>query len=553
MVNFHQGNERLLKIGRDALVNAFNGYSTQFMFNVDAYLQSDPALKKHFADDMRIRLGNYANLYGWKSKTVEEDINGLSEDYLAILGTLETHVFVGVDLEKDGFPTALYTRNPEILAQLNASGRLVTDPEKLIKNLFGTKLELSCGNQNFVLARLDIAGNSNGVVSYKAVIPRENMEIGLDKRFVFIPVGLYGIFEELITQAKDYPLEVTYGIDDTKLLRKLVTVSPQVTSKVYANLDDALLQSRLRKTPSMGYNVDAQCFTAFDLEASLHAGGTNSFRPELMHTLKVVGFESIDTSMHMIDFVLLRGIYRTRANGAKVGQLDALKFIDLSSYATQKDKAEALIALEETLRNSELYALMKSNEDFFGDINKTLEARERVKPKFLKNFALIHLPEVLDATAVGKIKELMSNGVLKLTAKRKNGTYYERVVSNNEQVLQRMVGKDYVRDFETVRTKLKYVQSEVMAGRIKTKNQLEKAGVDYNILEYVDGAVYFADDKQDTIDAITEGLENLTESNKGGSKSDTCVVFRNIHAKDKSDFFGSVELKDLVSIEYSQV
>jgi hypothetical protein len=101
-------------------------------------------------------------------------------------------------MESTGYQTALYTRNFDILQELYQQGLLECDLDKINASLCGTKTEKSVKDVNFVTVRLDVVGQKDGMPTFKAVIPKSNLQIGGGKQYVFIPVPFFHMFDEML-------------------------------------------------------------------------------------------------------------------------------------------------------------------------------------------------------------------------------------------------------------------------------------------------------------------------------------------------------------------
>lgn len=542
------GHQReLYQVVANGLGEALEGKSSQFFFNIDIYLDKVPEVRKEMATRGFSRLLELIQAGSWSMTS--RRLANLSEDYLSIFCALEDFVSVGVDMDSEGFPTAIYTRSIQALADLKANGQLEGDIDKAVNMLVGAKTEKSVRDENFVAVRLDLIGTKEGKPVFKPVVPRSNLDIGGGKRYVFIPVPFYYIFENILTRwASNSPFKVFYSGTSS-----ITAVNSDVVRRVYSGSADNLVESKLTKV-HCGYDASKKYYFAYNLESSLHSVGETRFRPELLDAVKQISESEINKSIHNINFQFLRGIYRTSIQGSKTNELDSLHVLDLSSYANLHDKMEALLELEETLSDKDLYWLMKSNQKVFGNIETKLEKRERVSPKFLKVLKHVQLP-TSELERLTLINSLMRKGVVKFTATTKEGNIFERTCSNNQDVLERMLGKNYVMKYESVRNKLYHVRRLLFEGKVKTKYDLEKLGVEYNILDYVDPRVYFSDAikynrTEDAIETIDSAIEKMNQKVSTYAKSDK-LLYRDLYLTNK--FFGSVDVNNIISLDYAEV
>lgn len=550
-----QGNEvELFQEVQRRIGVALSGQSDQFFFNIDDYLSKTPTIYQEMVIRGKNRLQDIAQKGKWLKTDTMFDYT--PEDYLAIFDSLERYVGIGVDMEKEGFPTALYTRNLALLNTLNDNGQLEGDVDKVISNLEGNKTYRALQEGNYVLARLDPIAIVDGVPKFKVVVPRSNLFIGGGKRYVFIPTPFFHLFDTILRQTfATTPFRFTKNTLVGQL-SFVSAVSPSVVRDVYTGENTSLVESKLRKV-NTGYDPTKHRYYVYDLEASLTSLGVATFRPEMLDVLKAVHPQEIDKSRYGINFKLLRGIFKTKIKSLNKTQLESLNFIDLSSYANMGDQVEAVYVKLDRTSDKDLYLLMKNNESIFGDIDKSLKTRERLTPKFMKELKAVDLP-LNQFERVTFIEDLLRRGVVSFTANTKNGGVFEGVGSNNAEVLKRMLGDEYVRDFESIRSKLYHVRHILYQGGAKSITDMEKLAVEYNILDYIDQDLYFSDiilegDIHDAVSTIDEAIEFLKEKASYKKKPAGTLLYRSVYATVPKDFFGVMDVNKLISIEFAQV
>lgn len=531
---------------------AIAGETSQFLYNLDYYYALAPHERYAVAQRAESTLRTLAAQYEWKGK-VGTLLEGVDEEYLAIIDELEQRVVVGIDIETEGYPSALYTTSANQLDLLVAGGHITAeDKEKALTTLRKSKMPNALKDGTFATIRLDPQGEVNGVQTFKLMIPQKNLDIGVGKKHVAIPVPfMYLLADRLSTIFAGQPFRFTKSTVQGQKTH-VVTTSEQVVKHLYAGVDDHLLAAKLAKTP-VGYNPVRLRFYAFDVEASLHSLGIASFRPEMLDMVQVVADTEIDKSRYAIDFAILRGIFKTKIRSAKADELATINFFDLSGYSNLKDRQEALFALAEDTDDRTLHAWMLGNPKIFGDLQKALATRERVMPKFLKGMKLITLP-VNEEQRVALITKLMDQGVVKFTAVSKKGGVFERVVSNNKVALERMLGADYVKGYESIRNKLYFIRDLVQTGEQAVDvPSMEKIAVDYNLTEYVDTALLFSEDPKQVIQTLNDAIEQLKAKAATRTQPANSVIYRNLRATEASEFYGNINVTTLIAIEFSEV
>lgn len=543
-------------IMNELIVEASNGARDQYFFNVDYYLSKAPEAYEYFTKAMIAQIGKFSMQFNWRtSENIVDMLNGVEKMYLATGGVLERFVCVGIDLSKEGYPTSLVTRDMNTLKELDRKGYLVSRGLDVLEEaLKGTKLKKSIEDRKHVVVRLDHDGFKNGHPVFKAVIPRSTLDIGSNKQFFIIPVPFMYAFQRMVfTRFNQSPIKL---VKESVIgaVTKHVATSLQVVKGVYENA--SALESRLTKASrvEVGYDILKQRFFLHDLEASASSLGVASFRPEMLNYIGVAEKGALNTQLHDIDMELLRAIFVTRVNGAKAGQLEELNLLDLSSYATQKDKAEAFIITAEKMGDDALYFHMVRNSGFYGDIHDALEKRARLIPKFIKQLKQVELPPHANNTQKAKIlQDALSKGVVKFIVKSKSGSLMERVGTTNPKVLERMIGKDYVKVYESPKERLTRVGALIQNGKLTDRAQLERAGSDYNILDLVDNEKYFDTNREIQVESIVEALQVLKDKASARKVKEGTVTYKNIKPKDEKSLYGNINVENLVAVEVSEL
>lgn len=539
------------------LMNAKSGRTDQFLYNFDYYLAFLPEVRASMAERGRRTILTLAQEGNWKGNR-NDLVDELEDNYLALFQALEDYVVVGIDMEKEGYPSALYTRSRATLNWLFNQGCISESVkmDRVMSALTGNKTALSLKERNFVTVRLDLEEVVSGKPIFKLVVPQSNLDIGMGKRYVIIPAPFMYIFESMVQHFfKEQPFKF---VKSTVIgpVTHVATIYPHILQEAYRGKDEELIRSKLNKIKP-GYDILKQRFYAYDLEASLTSAGVASFRPEMLDSIVPIPYSEIDTSHHTVNFDLLRGIFKTRINNAKTEQLESLGLLDLSGFANLRDKQQAIIEAGDRESDKALYWLMRNNPDVFGDIEESLKKRERVMPRFLKYFQPVELPEKGE-DRVELFNNLLKQGVVKFTAQKKDGGVFERTGTNNPQVLERVYGKDYIAKYESIRNRLYAVLDLLRSGEVKTIADLERIGVEYNFLDRVDHAQYFdarilQGDISSAENAILSVIEELKARASTRRVNPYAVTYRDLNAEDEKGFFGNFNVNTVISAEFSKI
>lgn len=545
----------LYQTANKKFADALRGNANQFIFNIDHYLVA--------CDEGKTldRLGNegissvtrIAQKFGWTQQ--DKVIGSNTYLYYAIFRLLEKYVHVGIDMERSGYPTSLYTRSLEVLDELARAGCLDASQDTVAniqRGLCENKARNAVAQGKYTVVRLDITGFRNGKAVFVPVIPQSALDIGGGKRFVFVPVPLmYAATEALKVLTAGKALEFHYAtVKGSKVVR--ATMSPAIVKSVYQNSDEDLVESKLNKiTP--GYDVLRQTFRLYDIEASLHALGVASFRPEMLDKVTTLSPSMVNRSLHHINFNVLRAIYRTRIRQANSSLIDNNSVLNVSSYSVLKDKQEALIDLGESKTGKDLYFIMKANPEIFGtDLDEALEKRERMMPKFVKKFERVELPQS-SQERLTMLSNMMKVGVCKVTVQTKEGKMMEVFASNSRTVLARMLGKDYIKVYESTRYKLLFLKDLIKGEKLSGYRSLEKTAVELNLLDYLEKDLFFSEEKHTQLRAVDNALQMLEARSTYRNVFPEVITYRNIYARSSKNFYGALNVSTIMSLEFAGV
>lgn len=535
MIIFNDGvHPELVELINRTIKMGVAGKCSQFIYNIDVYLREAPTAMKYYTQD------GYNALVGVDSKA-KFDVTSLPPMYVAIMGMLSKHVFVGIDMTKEGYPSALYTRSIGCIKYLADNGMLsreVKDVNKVISALTSNKTALGFEDDSFLVIRLDVASFVGGKVQFKLVVPRTRLKIGAGKDFVFIPIDFMHKAADIFNALGRNNIFKFTKTSVTGQKTHIATCNPDIVKQVYVGFPENLIDSKLKKVVC-GYDDVKLRYSCYDLEASIYSMGEASFRPEMLDVFVKSDMSAICRDVHNVNYDHLYGVFKTKVRGMRLADYANFKLFDTSSFPTVDKKAEALITWGESLDSKDLFTIMQSNPNIFGNLNSALSARAKSSPKVLKDLKTID-----GVYTVDEIKDLMSKGVVKITAVSKAGKVYERYCSNNEDVLKRFLGADYVKKFESTKARLKAMKDEISANGIKDKRTLENLLVEYDLLAVVDS--------RELVRFPVMALENAIENMKSKAPmADGSFVYRKITATDSTDFYGQVNIKNIMAIEFA--
>lgn len=532
----------------NVMISAFQGKSSSFFHDFSGYFNALPKEAEFLANRGRNTIAQLHQHGKWKGD-VAKLLEGVQPVYSAVFEALSSMVFVGLDTTKEGYPTALYTRSLDLLESFGKAGMITKENyDKVMKDLTGNKTMNGISEGTFCVVRLDFENYVNGIPTFKMTVPRSNLKVlGGDSEYMIVPLIFYEVFDHILRSGvtdKAFEFEKSSVAGD---LRHIATVSPSVVQLVYGNSDTEDVHSKINRIRP-GYDPIRQRYTLYDLESSVHSLGMASFRPEMLNYVKIVNPHSINTDCHNIDFNVLRQIFATRIRGLKAAQLDAFKYIDLSSYANMGDKQAALIEQADKEDDRRLLSLMQANPQVFGDISDALDKRRRVMPKFMKGFQPIQLPDT-EAERVKLLYDLLAKGVVRFVATNKDGRVSGKEASSHPKVLERILGKDYVQNFETASVRIKAVKAAIASGEVKSKKDAEDLAVRYNILPIIDANTFLAGGKEASA-TLDKALSALEEKAAAKKQNPAYVTYRNLRADSSDKFYGTVNVNSIQTLEF---
>lgn len=526
---------------------ALQGKADSYIFKIQDYLTHEPTSRQYYSAVGASLLGQMQV----NSPKVLKDgmLDKVSQEYQALLGLLSEEVVIGVDLKDGEYSASLYTSSIRIIENLVKAGMAsVEDAEKAFKALTGDKIAKAVTTETHYAVRLDFDAFVGKVPVFKLVSPRSNLAlIGSEATHLIFPVNFIRIFEIFV---KDRLHKGLFAFSkDTVHGEKIhkVTTNPQVVKEIYATSDESEVRSKINRV-GVGYDYIRLRFDLYDLESSIHSLGVASFRPEMLNWIKPISHFEVSTTQHNIDFKLVKGIIETGVNNLKASNIDSLTFIPLDGYATLVDKKKAILDAVEGLTPAQMLSLVETHSDIFGNLEDKLATRQRVAPKFLKGFEPVKLSDD-PAEAEKEMYSLMESGVVRFVARKKDGGLSRKVVSNVPTVLERIYGKGYVKEIESPKIRLQSVLTELGAGGVTSREELEKLLVSANVVNYLnmDEALKGG---QSTVTSLVSALHVLAEKEKNRKKVVGQVTYRSLDAETPERFYGSVNVTNILQIEY---
>jgi len=525
--------------------SAMEGKSSQFMKNIDSYISDSPSSGDILYNWGIEEMGLLSQNKNWWN-SFAEGVN--VKKTLTMLGALKHGVYVGVNTVDSGMDSSLYTRDINVLLDLFRDGFLEIDQiglAKLNDALFGKRTYEGVLENKFLVVRLDVVrvDRVSGSILFKPVIPRSKLSIGLDKDYVFIPLDFMLDASKILEKYVGENAFTFIKTSEQGQIRHTATLSQNLVRKVYANSDSNLVENRLAKTV-VGYDLADLRFMAYDLESPVQSIGRASFRLEMLDSVVPADLSKLDRSMHNIDYDILNKVFISKLNKFKLADFQQFNFIPTDGCANLNDRVQLVLEATSSLSLSAKYLLMKQYENLFGDIDISMANMLRVRPKIIKNLKIVPLSGGT-VEAKKELQKMLDTGLVKITAiSSRSGGIYERLCSNNKEILSRFLGDNYVAEFESPRYRLVEAKKELLSDGKKSNKQMSEIISKYNLLTYTTLEKGIL-----TESVIDKAIEDL--SNKDRNIGEDTVIYRNINATSDKDFYGSLKVGNVVAVEFA--
>lgn len=542
------------------------------------------------------------------------DISMVNPMYVTVTGLLAKEFVIGCDVTK-GMSTSIYTKSYDLLYELFLAGAFdnVDKFNKGIEALFGKKDKQDYGNKvaacfekaSLAMARIDIAGVIGDSVSLDLIIPNK-FRTDYGTGFKIYP---YTVFPFLSTYLKKMVKSLPERKFKETRLRKqrevvdiravnIMSMEPvlgqtqvnmgNVKTRNVTFFDEEVFKAYKRGNyPTEDHAKDAHdmlirnikktnctwdCLKlylkGFNVEASLYSVPYTTIRFERITKISPVSLKNIDTSRYMIDFDSVRKLFISRVNNWKLADFEDFgKMVDTSACANIPERIQVVNAWANEMKDEDLYKLMLSRRNLFeptmsnGEkktIEDGLEDMYRQTPNALKKLQFVDLESDFEKR-VDQLKDLLKSGVCKIeTASSRTGAPRVYLATNHEGVLKTCYGSNVLGEYESDKRAIQNMIKLIEDGKIKTyRNFVDKLHlakidglVDYGQLEGHDSTpsewLLVLKTAALDLEAKTSGRKLSTDTNK------YLVNFRRINAFSSSSFYGSVDVRNITSLEFGK-
>lgn len=501
-------------------------------------------------------------------------VDGVNKQYLIYTGLATLDAVICVEKTGDKQESVIYTRNERLLEQMKKEDLLLisknseyvapTDLAPYIKHLMG-KIEDVQTNVIPMVKLVPQEADKDGKLKYLLSKPRKSPNI-VDYDF-FCLSGLCAIgknIDSLLNIPNTIYSYTKLGVEGTK--EHKITVSDKVMQDIYAkaNVTDIKMKLADKKIGSkFGYDVARMRVYGYDAEGSAYIKGMTSFRVERLVKFEAVSIEDVDTSISNVDLTDIQRIFIkevTEARKDKLKEILILSGVQIDTSVPHKvsELKEMLVVWSTKQDATTLYRIMKRNDKdssdkgVFNSVDTSLQKREKVRPKVIKEFVPVRLAEdMTDEEKIEYIKERAKTHVLRITATTKAGGNTTIMTTSNPRILAAVLGKNYVVLYETPVIKLKVAKAEIEAG-----NTASGVLSRYNLVPILCETKSFnsSDVEGTVIAAIDEAVENLNAKSQTKETKQGAFTVRSLNIKNnpKAPFYASLNIKNVIDVQESR-
>lgn len=529
------------------------------------------------------------------------DISQVTDHYIVYTGLLDNEFVLGYDKSKGIM--SIFTCSERLLETLFKKGAFENE-EKYKKDMkalfgegaveFGNKKVTSFEKQSLACVRIDIERVVGDSVSLKTTIPTFRTDYG--DNFLIYPYTVFPYLSECMLafvkglkvrtfseKSRKYQdvrgLTIIQKEDDDNVKTRKVTFFGEDLERAYRrhsyhDVDEqedamAMVSNRIKKTNCV-WNCLKLYLKAFNMEASLYMPAYTGIRFERIEKILPCSLKDVDSSMYMIDYDNVRRLFRTRVNNWKLQQFkDFGVFCNTDDCVNIDDRKEVLNSWMNKMNGDDLYRIMNMSKNLFEGVDSEGNVKDledglydmyRQKPNALKHLNSVDLPD----DAVERKKELtrlLKLGVCRIESiSSRTGAPRVYFATNNDAVLKSAFFQNRWNNYESDKRTMNNIATMIKDGRIDSYinfvRKLKDGGVD-GLVDY--GSLDDSSNNSDWLRVLGEAYQNLMDNPKQDGirekKEETnpyLVNFRRVDAQSKEEFYGSVDVRNITSLEFGE-
>lgn len=523
---------------RAVFANEVKKSGSQFIYDIQKYMNRSMATA--LSSEIMYK---YLSIISKKPDKDESAYIQLGMLYWVYMWCLDTQVCYIIDT--DNITGALYTRNKKVLQEALGVRLEAKKIEEIDKKLYGTSTAKGFEENSVFAYRLDV-DNAGKNYRFKPVAPRQRLKVS---NIAVVPISaMYGVGDALNNLLSKNAAKYLKDTENGPV-RHVITTSKDIIRANYKGVGDTSeIENKIAMLDEPGFDV-LQCrYMGYDLEAPLSSNKMATFKFEKLDAFTQAKPSEVDKSLLGLDVDIVKKSYISTVKGLNSEKLKKVDFVDLSSFNTVKDAQAMLIEFGVKSYSEDLYRIMKSRPEIFGDADAKIKNMQKAKPKVLKGFKDI-TEEIKKLSSIEDKQRMLykcgKTGVLKVIARAKKGYTYEINGTLNTEVLDRCWGgRDRWMACEAPRTRLKYAMELVEQG-VNPDEVISKL----DIASYVDLSEDCKDDIGAVSSAINRGIESLNEIKKSDNNSN--ITLRSVDNTDTSKFIRSVGINSIEKVFFS--
>lgn len=340
----------------------------------------------------------------------------------------------------------------------------------------------------------------------------------------------------------------------------------------YRTMDDAeeakeLFQNQVKKI-KIGWNCMKLQMHGYNLEGSLLGTAYTVIKFERLTNILNCSLKDLDTTKYMLDYDSLRRLFSVRIRAWNVAEFTEFNSIcDTSECANREERIQRIENWVYNIEDADLYNIMKKIKpnlfvvkdeqgNVVKDLDRGLDDTYNRKPYAAKHLRVVDLKSNMNERLI-QVKELLRNGLCKIesvsTRAGSNRVYW---ATNNDSILSVAYRPNQLVEFESDKKSLDSIYDMIQKDKIKTYDNF----VNKLMIAKVDGLVNYGSldensTKQDWLYAIEDARVALmggsnAASEKRKATNPYLVNFKRLYADSADKFHGSVDVRNIESIEY---
>lgn len=505
--------------------------SCQFILTLRTLFQHNREVQKLFATETFKILSHPCNIS-------EKDLDDYDMwEQMAIYGVFLSSLVFGYDTQEEvpAKRLKLYTSSVSVLKSMIKDGILKGKKEpieieidSIEKTLYQSRLKNTFKKEGNKIAcvRLDFELQGSKLV-YTPTIVRSALEMG---RFVFIPFQTYyeacTLFEDVLRTSI---LRVTCG-DKVRA----VTLNESVLNMIYGEVRTKQLVNGSRDIRSLRFYVPS-------VGASIYTAGVTNLRlVDVDKIEKLDNITQLDLSELKLNYSMVNQFFDdniAKASDETIQGLITAFDLNVETSVKRDERIDILIKAVHARPSHTVYDELKKYPTDFD-----LKAYASLPCKYGEDYIPVTVP-----TKKEDFDKLMQAGVFKVLISKRDGSNSTVVCTQSDKELQRVLGNDYIKTYESAGVRLRALKKLAIAGQV---TDVDASCKEWHLEELLEGV---PDKSVDTLlGRISEALYDV-EVNKTVIKQPHLSTVRCLEARVLTDgtvvdYYKNIDLASVLDI-----